>query len=89
MTMIEIPLKSAEINGDRGTIALPLKDVLAVLERGLTTDVVWENHTCPVCCSQCVTLEMPDGQKVYIETPRCPGCGVLLVRGNDAQKVDD
>lgn len=89
MTMIEIPIKSAEINGDRGTISLPLKDVLKVLERGLTTEVVWENHTCPVCGSQCVTLEMPNGQKVYIETPRCTACGILLVRGNDAQEVDN
>ena len=33
MTMIEIPLKSAEINGNRQTILLPVEDVMAALVR--------------------------------------------------------
>ena len=32
MIMIEIPLRSAEINGDRGTISLPLEDVEEALK---------------------------------------------------------
>lgn len=32
MTMIEIPLKSAVISGDRGTIELPLGDVLEAVK---------------------------------------------------------
>ena len=31
MTMIEIPLKSAKIDGDKQTILLPAEDVLAAL----------------------------------------------------------
>ena len=33
MMMVEIPLKSAEINGDKQTITLPLEDVVAALSK--------------------------------------------------------
>lgn len=86
--MIEIPLTNAEIHGDRGTIALPLIDVLQGLENEKAPGSWDEQHRCPVCGVKCVTLEMPDGQKVFIETPRCPGCGMMLVK-RDAEETDN
>lgn len=73
MTMIEIPLKSAEINGDRGTIALPLIDVLHALEdelqvakrrsgkiEGLTPDEIDDMVRCCDEHSSCVDCPWDD-----------------------------
>lgn len=87
MTTIEIPLTSAVINGDCGTIELPLEDVLRALENCGQTATNWgKDHRCPVCKAECIALNVAYGQKAYLETPCCPICGTKLMRTIDEKE---
>ena len=85
MTTIEIPLTSAVINGDRGTISLPMSDVMAAMQETAEDEerFFWDEHRCSVCGKECVSMHLTTGQRVYIETPRCPHCGVLLMKNGE------
>lgn len=89
MMMIEIPIKSAEINGDRGTIRMPLEDVMRALENCGQVAALWgKDHKCPACKAECIALNVAYGQKAYLETPCCPICGTKLMRMIDEKEVN-
>ena len=45
MMMVEIPLRSAEINGDKQTISLPVEDVVAALVKKYVEESMHEKET--------------------------------------------
>lgn len=85
MITIRIPLTSAKIDGDKGTIELPMSDVMAAMQEIEEEEerFFWDEHRCSVCGRECVSLHLMTGQRVYIETPRCPHCGVLLMKDGE------
>lgn len=85
MITIKIPLTSATIDGDKGTIELPMNDVMAAIQETAEDEerFFWDEHRCSVCGRECVRLNIAIGQRVYIETPRCPHCGVLLMKAGE------
>lgn len=85
MIKIKIPLTSATIDGDKGTIELPMADVMAAMQETAEDEerFFWDEHRCAVCGRECVSMHLTTGQRVYIETPRCPHCGVLLMKDGE------
>ena len=89
MITIKIPLTSATIDGDKGTIELPMSDVVAAMKEIAEEEerFCWDEHRCSVCGRECMSLQLAAGQRVYIETPRCPHCGVLLMKDEEYVKT--
>ena len=86
---IEIALTSAVINGDRGTIELPVEDVLRAMESSGQIEANWgKDHRCPVCRAEAIALSASYSQKAYLETPCCPICGAWLMRVIDEKETD-
>lgn len=87
MITIKIPLTSATIDGDKGTIELPMRDVLRAMENSGQITANWgKDHRCPVCEAECIALSVSYGLKAYLETPCCPICGARLMRGNNEKE---
>ena len=86
---IEIALTSAVINGDRGTIELPVEDVMQALESSGRIAANWDkDHRCPVCQAEAITMSVAYNLKAYLETPCCPICGARLMRAIDEEESD-
>lgn len=85
MLKIKIPLTRATIDGDKETIELPMSDVMAAMQETAENEELffWDEHRCSVCGRECVNLHLTTGQRVYIETPRCPRCGALLMKSGE------
>lgn len=85
MITIKVPLSDATIDGNKGTVEIPMSNVMAAMQETAENEELffWDEHHCSVCGRECVNLYLTTGQRVYIETPRCPHCGVLLMKSGE------
>lgn len=85
MITVKVPLSDATIDGDKGTIELPMSNVMAAMQETAEDEELffWDEHRCSVCGRECASLHLTTGQRVYIETPRCPHCGTLLMKSGE------